>query len=124
MFSHPEPPRYTPQASADTQDLTIETGQEHKQNRCRAGAANGGATDGETVKDAETDGGISESDYEKGSIGQIGSTTVHNHTLASLFGHDTTQPCRHAPSTITAFPNGTFLFTPFSCPSWVCTILL
>ena len=66
---------------ADTQDPTYQA----RRNRKRSGrglwVANGGATDGETDIDAETDGGISESDYEVGSIGQ----SHHNPGESTLF---------------------------------------
>ncbi|KAI0285313.1 hypothetical protein BGY98DRAFT_1092930 [Russula aff. rugulosa BPL654] len=65
---------------ADTQDPTIQARRKNKRNRRGPWAANGGATDGETDMDAETDGGISESDYEVGSIGQS-----HNPGESTLF---------------------------------------
>jgi hypothetical protein len=56
---------------ADTQDPTYQA----RRNRKRSGrglwVANGGATDGETDIDAETDGGISESDYEVGASDKV-----------------------------------------------------
>ena len=65
---------------ADTQDPTIQARRKNKRNRRGPWATNGGATDGETDIDAETDGGISESDYEVGSIGQS-----HNPGESTLF---------------------------------------
>jgi nicotinamide N-methyltransferase len=65
---------------ADTQDPTIQARRKNKRNRRGPWANNGGATDGETDMDAETDGGVSESDYEVGSIGQS-----HNPGESTLF---------------------------------------
>ncbi len=65
---------------ADTQDPTVQARRNNKRNR-RGPWASGGATDGETDLDAETDGGISESDYEVGSIGQ----SHHNPGESTLF---------------------------------------
>ena len=65
---------------ADTQDPTFQARRNHKRSGRGPWAANGGATDGETDIEAETDGGISESDYEVGSIGQS-----HNPGESTLF---------------------------------------
>ena len=65
---------------ADTQDPTIQARRKNKRNRRGPWVTSGGATDGETDMDAETDGGISESDYEVGSIGQS-----HNPGESTLF---------------------------------------
>lgn len=66
---------------ADAQDPMIQARRRNKRNRRGPWATNGGATDGETDMDAETDGGISESDYEVGSIGQ----SHHNPGESTLF---------------------------------------
>jgi hypothetical protein len=60
---------------ADTQGLTYQARRNHKRSGRGLWAANGGATD------AETDGGISESNYEVGSIGQ----SHHNPGESTLF---------------------------------------
>jgi EEF1A N-terminal glycine/lysine methyltransferase len=65
---------------ADAQDPTIQARRKNKRNR-RGPWVTGGATDGETDMDAETDGGISESDYEVGSIGP----SHHNPGESTLF---------------------------------------
>jgi len=54
---------------ADTQDPTYQARRNHKRSGRGPWAGNGAATDGETDMDAEMDSGISESDYEVGSIG-------------------------------------------------------
>jgi EEF1A N-terminal glycine/lysine methyltransferase len=63
---------------ADAQDPTLQARRNHK--RGGRGPWTAGGTDGETDMDAETDGGISESDYEVGSIGQS-----HNPGESTLF---------------------------------------
>ena len=55
--------------------------QHHKCSRCGPWATNGSATDGKTDINAETDSGISKSDYEVGSIGQ----SHHNPGRSMLF---------------------------------------
>lgn len=65
---------------ADTQDPTLQARRNNKRNRRGPWTANGGATDGETDLDAETDGGVSESDYDVGSIRQS-----HNPGESTLF---------------------------------------
>ena len=65
---------------ADTQDPTFQARRNHKRSGRGPWVASGGATDGETDMDAETDGGISESDYEVGSIGPS-----HNPGESTLF---------------------------------------
>jgi len=65
---------------ADTQDPTYQARRNHKRSGRGPWTASGGATDGETDMDAETDGGISESDYEVGSIGPS-----HNPGESTLF---------------------------------------
>jgi EEF1A N-terminal glycine/lysine methyltransferase len=65
---------------ADTQDPTFQARRNHKRSGRGPWATSGGATDGETDMDAETDGGISESDYEVGSIQQS-----HNPGESTLF---------------------------------------
>ncbi|KAI0308207.1 hypothetical protein B0F90DRAFT_1621067 [Multifurca ochricompacta] len=64
---------------ADTQDPTLQARRNSKRSGRRPWGANS-TTDGETDLDAETDGGISESDYEVGSIGQS-----HNPGESTLF---------------------------------------
>jgi len=61
----------------DTQGPTYQARRNHKHNPLATG---GGATDSETDMDAETDGGVSESDYEVGSVGQS-----HNPGESTLF---------------------------------------
>lgn len=63
---------------ADAQDPTLQARRNTK--RSGRGPWVAGGTDGETDMDAETDGGISESDYEVGSIGQS-----HNPGESTLF---------------------------------------
>jgi hypothetical protein len=63
---------------ADAQDPTLQARRNAK--RSGRGPWVAGGTDGETDLDAETDGGISESDYEVGSIGQS-----HNPGESTLF---------------------------------------
>ena len=66
---------------ADTQDPTYQARRNHKRSGRGPWTAGGGAaTDGETDMDAETDGGVSESDYEVGSVGQS-----HNPGESTLF---------------------------------------
>jgi EEF1A N-terminal glycine/lysine methyltransferase len=63
---------------ADAQDPTLQARRNAKRSGRGPWAAAG--TDGETDMDAETDGGISESDYEMGSVGQS-----HNPGESTLF---------------------------------------
>ncbi|KAI0296199.1 hypothetical protein BC826DRAFT_908484 [Russula brevipes] len=65
---------------ADTQDPMFQARRKSKRSMRGPWAANGGVTDGETDMDAETDGAVSESDYEVGSIGQS-----HNPGESTLF---------------------------------------
>ncbi|KAI0003680.1 hypothetical protein BJV74DRAFT_881520 [Russula compacta] len=65
---------------ADAQDPTFQARRNHKRTGRGPWAPSGGATDGETDMDAETDGGVSESDYEVGSIGPS-----HNPGESTLF---------------------------------------
>jgi nicotinamide N-methyltransferase len=65
---------------ADTQDPTFQARRKSKRSMRGPWVPNGGVTDGETDMDAETDGAVSESDYEVGSIGQS-----HNPGESTLF---------------------------------------
>ena len=65
---------------ADTQDPTYQAHRNHKRSRHGPWVANSGAMDGEMDMDAETDGGISESDYKVGSI-----RPSHNPGESTLF---------------------------------------
>ncbi|KAI0275070.1 hypothetical protein BC834DRAFT_815136 [Gloeopeniophorella convolvens] len=65
---------------ADAQDPALHARRSSKRSGRGPWGGNGGTTDGETDMDAETDGGISESDYEVASIGPS-----HNPGESTLF---------------------------------------
>jgi nicotinamide N-methyltransferase len=64
---------------ADAQDPTLQARRNSKRSGRGPWAANGVTTDGETDLDGETDGGVSESDYE------VGSRQSHNPGESTLF---------------------------------------
>ncbi|KAH9004017.1 hypothetical protein EDB86DRAFT_2886260 [Lactarius hatsudake] len=64
---------------ADAQDPTLQARRNSKRSGRGPWVANGAATDGETDIDGETDGGVSESDYE------VGSRQSHNPGESTLF---------------------------------------
>ncbi|KAI9460585.1 DENN domain-containing protein [Lactarius psammicola] len=64
---------------ADAQDPTLQARRNSKRSGRGPWAANGALTDGETDMDGETDGGVSESDYE------VGSRQSHNPGESTLF---------------------------------------
>ncbi|KAH9065743.1 DENN domain-containing protein [Lactarius vividus] len=64
---------------ADAQDPTLQARRNSKRSGRGPWTANGATTDGETDMDGETDGGVSESDYE------VGSRQSHNPGESTLF---------------------------------------
>jgi nicotinamide N-methyltransferase len=64
---------------ADAQDPTLQARRNSKRSGRGPWTANGATTDGETDMDGETDGGVSESDYE------VGSRHSHNPGESTLF---------------------------------------